>query len=119
MLNTLSNNKKLKNYYESKITEAPILLSDNFNCEYKLNCPYIDFKSPVHILRDNEILQEKVEQYEISMASAANEIEELKDKIKEEIESVLGLVVEVKLVEPKTIERSMGKAKRVIDKRKM
>ena len=41
----------------------------------------------------------------------------LEEKIKKEIESVLGVVVRVKLVEPKTIERSEGKAKRVIDKR--
>jgi phenylacetate-CoA ligase len=39
------------------------------------------------------------------------------DKIKKEIESVLGVFVKVKLVEPKTIERSEGKAKRVVDKR--
>jgi phenylacetate-CoA ligase len=30
---------------------------------------------------------------------------------------MLGLTVKVKLVEPKTIERSMGKSKRIIDKR--
>ncbi|MDD5348411.1 MAG: phenylacetate--CoA ligase [Candidatus Omnitrophica bacterium] len=38
-------------------------------------------------------------------------------KIKKEIESILGVFVRVKLVEPRTIERSEGKAKRVIDKR--
>lgn len=38
-------------------------------------------------------------------------------KITEEIESLLGVRVKVKLVEPKTIERSEGKAKRIIDKR--
>jgi len=41
----------------------------------------------------------------------------LEEKIKREIESILGVFVRVKLVEPKTIERSEGKAKRVIDKR--
>ncbi|MCU0666545.1 MAG: phenylacetate--CoA ligase [Candidatus Omnitrophica bacterium] len=41
----------------------------------------------------------------------------LSDKIKKEIESVLGVFVKVKLVEPKVLERSEGKAKRVIDKR--
>jgi len=41
----------------------------------------------------------------------------LEEKIKKEIESILGVFVRVKLVEPKTIERSEGKAKRVIDKR--
>ena len=42
---------------------------------------------------------------------------ELQAKIKSQIESVLSVGVTVKLVEPKTIERSMGKAKRVVDKR--
>ncbi len=41
----------------------------------------------------------------------------LEDKITREIESVLGVSAKVKLVEPKTLERSEGKAKRVIDKR--
>jgi len=46
-------------------------------------------------------------------------LEELQKKVVSEIESTLGLSVEVKLVEPKSIERTMGKAKRVIDLRKM
>jgi phenylacetate-CoA ligase len=41
----------------------------------------------------------------------------LEDKIKREISSILGIGAKVKLVEPKTIERSEGKAKRVIDRR--
>jgi phenylacetate-CoA ligase len=44
-------------------------------------------------------------------------LEALEKKIRHEIHNVLGLTVSVKLVEPKTIERSEGKAKRVIDKR--
>jgi len=44
-------------------------------------------------------------------------LEDLNRKITHEIQSLLGLSVKVKLVEPKTIERSEGKAKRVIDKR--
>ena len=40
-------------------------------------------------------------------------------RIKKEIEAVLSIGVKVRLVEPKTIERSMGKAKRVIDKRQL
>ena len=46
-------------------------------------------------------------------------LEGLKKKIQHNIESVLGINASVKLVEPKTIERSEGKAKRVIDKRKL
>jgi len=41
----------------------------------------------------------------------------IEEKIKKEIESILGIFVKVKLVEPKTLERSEGKAKRVVDKR--
>lgn len=45
-------------------------------------------------------------------------IEETEKKIKREIEIILGISAKIKLVEPKTIQRSEGKAKRVIDKRK-
>lgn len=42
---------------------------------------------------------------------------QLKKKIAQRIHSVLGINAEIKLVEPYRIERSEGKAKRVIDKR--
>lgn len=44
-------------------------------------------------------------------------LEALTKKIKHAVESVLGIGVLIKLVEPKTIQRSEGKAQRVIDKR--
>lgn len=44
-------------------------------------------------------------------------LEALSQRIRQNIESLLGISVKVRLVEPKTIERSEGKAKRVIDKR--
>ncbi len=43
----------------------------------------------------------------------------LEEKIKREISSILGIGAKIKLVEPRTIERSEGKAKRVIDRRKL
>ncbi len=43
---------------------------------------------------------------------------EFLDKINNELKSSLGIDVSVKLVEPHSIERSEGKAKRIIDKRK-
>jgi phenylacetate-CoA ligase len=46
-------------------------------------------------------------------------LEDLKKKVQHNIESALGITASVKLVEPKTIERSEGKARRVIDKRKI
>lgn len=44
-------------------------------------------------------------------------VEEIRHRIMRDLESLLGLSVGVKLVEPKSIERSQGKAKRVLDKR--
>ena len=41
----------------------------------------------------------------------------IEQKITKELESILGIFVKVRLVEPKTLERSEGKAKRVVDKR--
>jgi phenylacetate-CoA ligase len=43
---------------------------------------------------------------------------ELNDTIKKRLASELGISVDVKLVEKKTLERFEGKAKRVIDNRK-
>lgn len=46
-------------------------------------------------------------------------IEEIEQKIAKGIEENLGLRIKVRLVEPRSIERSMGKAKRIIDKREL
>ncbi len=44
-------------------------------------------------------------------------LSELRERIRKEIQNVLSIGVKVTLVEPKTIERSMGKSKRIVDKR--
>ena len=64
-------------------------------------------------------LEVQVEMNEKIISDEIRDLEKLEEKIKAEIESVLGIKVGVKLVEPKTIARSEGKAKRVIDKRKI
>ena len=46
-------------------------------------------------------------------------LEELRGRIAQAIRDELGVSARIRLVEPKTIERSMGKAKRVIDKRQI
>jgi phenylacetate-CoA ligase len=46
-------------------------------------------------------------------------MEDLKEKIKHSIQTVIGVGIKVKLVEPKTLARSEGKAKRIIDKRSL
>lgn len=60
-----------------------------------------------------------VEMSEELFSDEVKKIEEVRQKIKDNIQSLLGLTADIKLVEPKTIERSMGKAKRVEDKRKL
>jgi phenylacetate-CoA ligase len=47
------------------------------------------------------------------------DLEGLRNKIENVMKSKLQISLKVKLVEPKTIERSMGKAKRVVDNRKI
>jgi phenylacetate-CoA ligase len=60
----------------------------------------------VHVEVDEQFFSDEIRQMEM-----------LSKKIKSQIEKTLGISVIVKLVEPKTIERTEGKSKRVIDKR--
>jgi phenylacetate-CoA ligase len=46
-------------------------------------------------------------------------LERLGKRTEREIKDLLGISCKVKLVEPKTIQRSEGKAQRVIDNRKI
>jgi len=46
-------------------------------------------------------------------------LEELQDRLVRELDNVLGIRAEVRLVEPHTIQRSEGKARRLIDRRHM
>jgi phenylacetate-CoA ligase len=61
----------------------------------------------VHVEINDKVFSDEIKKLEI-----------LEQKIAKEIESNIGLFAKIKLVEPKSIERSMGKAVRVIDKRK-
>ncbi len=61
-------------------------------------------------------------QVEVSEDLFSDEIkilEKLSKKIQREIKDMLGVTTSVKLVEPRTIQRSEGKAQRVIDRRKI
>ena len=53
------------------------------------------------------------------VSDEVKKIEDLEKRIKRNIESILGLAAKITLVESKTIQRSEGKAKRVIDKRNL
>lgn len=60
-----------------------------------------------------------VEMSESMFADDVKSIAKVEKEIKDKLRSILGLGVNVHLVNPKTITRSEGKAKRVIDKRKI
>jgi phenylacetate-CoA ligase len=62
-------------------------------------------------------LEVQVEVSEGMFSDEMSKLEALSGRIRTEIDSSLGLRVGVRLVEPRTLERSAGKAKRVIDRR--
>jgi len=66
-----------------------------------------------------DMMSVMVEVQEQFFSDEIKKLQELRMKITHKLESVLGISVNVKLVEPKTIERTAGKAQRVIDNRKI
>jgi len=62
-------------------------------------------------------LEVQVEMIPEMFSDQVRQIEKVEQKIRGNIESALGLTCKVRLVEPKSIQRSEGKAKRVIDNR--
>lgn len=63
-------------------------------------------------------LEIKVEVNAAVFSDEVKRLEQLQRRIAAEIHTVLGLSAKITLVEPRTIERSQGKAQRVIDKRR-
>ena len=59
----------------------------------------------------------KVELVDGSLLDKYSELEKLRDNIKKELRKVLQIEAKVKLVEPRTIERTSGKAEKVVDLR--
>jgi phenylacetate-CoA ligase len=66
-----------------------------------------------------DLLTVMVEVHDQFFSDEVKRLQGLRKKITNKIESTLGIRAEVKLVEPKTIERTAGKSRRVIDKRKL
>ena len=64
-----------------------------------------------------DTLEVKVELTNGDLLERYRELEQLQKSIHDRLKSVLGLETKVTLVEPKTLERFQGKAKRVLDLR--
>lgn len=66
-----------------------------------------------------DVLTVMVEVDERYFSDEMRKLDELKNRVGAVLKQALGVAVRVKLVEPKTIQRSEGKAKRVIDNRQL
>jgi phenylacetate-CoA ligase len=97
------------NVFPSQI-EAVLLSIDEVSPHYLI---VVDRKGALDELEVHVEVDEKI------FSDEVRKLEELERRIADEMYSVLSIQAGVKLVEPRTIERSMGKAKRVIDKRKL
>lgn len=97
------------NVFPSQI-ESVILELPQFEPHYLLT---------VDRVNNTDVMELKVEVRPEYYTDEINKLLGLKKMITSRLQSVLGLGVDVKLVEPKSMERSTGKAKRVIDNRKL
>lgn len=84
----------------------------------------VDGVAPHYVLvvdrvNSTDTLEVKVELSEEMFSDTVAHIENLRDQIAGQIKSVVGVQAKVSLVPPKSIPRSEGKAKRVIDNRKL
>lgn len=78
-----------------------------------------NYQIVVDRINNTDTFDVNVEMSEALFADEVKSIESIEKRITSELRSTLGIGAKVHLVNPKSIERSEGKAKRVIDKRKL
>lgn len=98
------------NVFPSQIEEVLLQIGGNITPNYL-----------ILVGRENNIdtLEVQVEMSDNFFCDDVKSVEKVEKQIKEQLRSVLGLGAKVTLVNPKSIARSEGKAKRVIDNRKL
>lgn len=85
----------------------------------------LELKLPPHYLlvverhHNLDTLEIQVEMDDSIEFDAVRMIEQKEDDIRKAVESTLGVAAKIRLVSPNTIERSEGKAKRILDKRNL
>ncbi|MDR3253172.1 MAG: phenylacetate--CoA ligase [Tannerella sp.] len=97
------------NVFPSQV-ESVILELPEFEPYYVITVDRVDNTDTFQI--DVEVRQEYY-------TDEMTKLMEMKKKVSHRLQSVLGISPDIRLVEPRTIERSQGKAKHVIDKRKL
>lgn len=98
------------NVFPSQIEEVLLKIGGDVTPNYQII---------VDRVNNSDTLEVQVEMSEHLFSDDVKSIEKIERDIKERLRSVLGLAAKVTIVEPKTIARSEGKAKRVIDNRKL
>ncbi|MGA1825494.1 MAG: phenylacetate--CoA ligase family protein [bacterium] len=97
------------NVFPSQIEET-LLTIEGVEPHYQL---LVDRKAQL------DYLEVQVEMNEKLFSDEIKNLEKIEKKIEHELQSSLLIHTKVKLVEPKSIQRSEGKAKRIIDKRQL
>ena len=67
---------------------------------------------------NSDTMEVQVELHPDAVSDTVKNIESIRATLSKELQSYLGISAKVRLLPPKELERSEGKAKRVIDKRK-
>ena len=98
------------NVFPSQIEEVLLKVGGGITPNYQII---------VDRVNNNDTLDVWVEMNEAIFTDDVKSIEATRKKITDALRSVLGIGATVKMVAPKTITRSEGKAKRVIDNRKL
>ena len=98
------------NVFPSQIEEVLLKIGGDITPNYVI---------VVDRVNNTDTLEVQVEMSDAFFSDDVKSIESVEANIKAKLQSVLGLSAKVKLVSPKTIARSEGKAKRVIDNRKL
>ncbi len=98
------------NVFPSQIEEVLLKIGEGITPNYQI---IIDREN------NTDTLDVNVEMTESLFADDVKSIERIENRITSDLRSILGLGAKVHLVNPKTIARSEGKAKRVIDNRNL
>ena len=88
--------------------ESVLISMDHIGPHYQLVVRRENFKDTLEI---------KVELISAELRESYGELDKLKRRIEDKLKSVLGLQTKVTLVQPKSLERFQGKAKRILDLR--
>ena len=98
------------NVFPSQIEEVLLKVGEGITPNYQI---------VVDRVNNTDTLDVYVEMTEALFSDEIRGVEKIEKKITEELRSMLGIGAKVHLVNPKSIARSEGKAKRVIDNRKL